>query len=231
MMTETFKLIYAAITQGLLIGFCTAALIGPVNFLAIRRGILGGFQEAFLAGAGAALVDASFAYIVFAGLSKTGIVGAGKVIIWGISVVFLLYLAFSIFTEIRESGDSSHSAKLKKQVQFLDHSFVMGFLIAATNPFTLIYWVGMVGTLQLSGNIELTGGAATSFFSAVLVSELVWFTGLGIGVHYSRNLFNRNVLKTLTWIFGLLLFGYYLFMAVKVVMNLIHTGGAAAISQ
>src|SRR5258708_4580122 len=139
MTNELFKLIYAAITQGLIIGFCTAALIGPVNLLAVRRGILSGFQELFLVGAGAALVDASFAYIVFAGLSKDGIVGAVKIIIWGISLVFLLYLAYSIFMEIRENPTTTSA--VKKQIQFIDNSFVMGFLIAATNPFTLIFWV------------------------------------------------------------------------------------------
>jgi len=229
MTNEMFKLIYAAITQGLIIGFCTAALIGPVNLLAVRRGILSGFQELFLVGAGAALVDASFAYIVFAGLSKDGIVGAVKIIIWGISLVLLLYLAYSIFLEIRENP--STTSAVKKQTQFIDNSFVMGFLIAATNPFTLIYWVGIVSTLQLSGNIDLAGGAATSFFSAVLVSELVWFSGLGIGVHYSRNLFNRNMLKLITRIFGFALLGYYLFMATKIVLNLSNTGGATALPQ
>src|SRR5665213_451114 len=229
MTSEMFKLIYAAITQGLIIGFCTATLIGPVNFMAIRKGILGGFQELFMVGLGAAFVDASFAYIVFAGLSKDGIVGAGKLIIWGISLVFLLYLAYSLFLEIRE--DPNTTSAVKKQTQFIDNSFVMGFLIAASNPFTLIYWVGMVGTLQLSGDIDLAGGAATTFFSAVLVSEMVWFMALGIAVHYSRNLFNRHMLKTITWFFGLLLFGYYVFMASKVVLNLIHTGGAAALPR
>ena len=227
MTNELFKLIYAAITQGLIIGFCTAALIGPVNLLAVRRGILSGFQELFLVGAGAALVDASFAYIVFAGLSKDGIVGAVKIIIWGISLVLLLYLAYSIFLEIRENP--STTSAVKKQTQFIDNSFVMGFLIAATNPFTLIYWVGIVSTLQLSGHVDLAGGAATSFFSAVLVSELVWFSGLGIGVHYSRNLFNRNMLKLITRIFGFALLGYYLFMATKIVWNLFYTGGATAL--
>lgn len=226
-----FKLIYAAITQGLIIGFCTSALIGPVNFLAIRRGIMGGFQQTFEVGAGAALVDASFAYIVFAGLSKNGIVGVGKIIIWGISVVFLLYLAYSMLTEIRDNPEMMNNPKVRKQIQWIDHSFVMGFLLAATNPFTLIYWVGMVGTLQLSGNMDLTGGAATSFFSAVLVSELIWFSCLGMGVHYSRNLFNRRALRVITWTCGLLLLFYYLFMAAKVVLNLIRTGGAPFIPQ
>jgi L-lysine exporter family protein LysE/ArgO len=226
MNNEVFNLVHTANTQGLIFGFCYAISIGPVNFMAIRRGILNGFQELFMVGLGAAFVDASFAYIVFAGLSKDGIVGSLKLIIWCVSVVFLLYLAYSLFLEIRE--DPNATSAVKKQTQFIDNSFVMGFLIAASNPYTLIYWVGMVGTLQLSGNIDIAGGAATSFFSAVLVSELVWFMALGIAVHYSRNLFNRHMLKTITRFFGLLLFGYYVFMASKVVMNLIHTGGAAA---
>ena len=228
-----FQLFYAAITQGLIIGFCTAALIGPINFLAVRRGIMGGFQETFKVGAGAALVDACFAYIVFVGISTNGVVGALKFVIWGLSAVLLLYLAYSTISEIRDNPDAMGNPKLAKQIQWIEHSFVMGFLLAASNPFTLIYWVGMVGTLRLSeyggvNNIEMLGGAATSFFSAVLVSELVWFSCLGMGVHYSRNLFNRRALKIITWICGSLLLFYYLFMAGKVVMNLIHTGGAPA---
>jgi threonine/homoserine/homoserine lactone efflux protein len=222
---DTYKLIYIAITQGLIIGFCYAALIGPVNALAIRRGIVGGFQQAFGVGAGAAVVDASCAYLVFSGLLKVGFTGAWKIILWGLCVVFLLYLAYATLTEIRDNPEMTQHPKVRKQLQFIDDSFVMGFLIAASNPFTLLWWIGAVGTLQLSGNIEMTGGAATSFFSAVLVSEAAWFLGLGLVVHYSRNLFDRKVLKIVTWVCGFFLLAYYVFMAAKVAMNLIHTGG------
>ena len=40
MTPETYKLIYVAITQGLILGFCTAPLLGPINALAVRRGIV-----------------------------------------------------------------------------------------------------------------------------------------------------------------------------------------------
>jgi threonine/homoserine/homoserine lactone efflux protein len=226
MTSQTFLLVYKAITQGLIIGFCTAALIGPINFMAVRRGILGGFQQTFLVGAGAALVDATCAYAVFSGLLKVGFSGLWKIILWGICAVFLLYLAYAFLNEVRDSPEIMENAKIQKQTQFVDDPFVMGLLLAGSNPFTLIYWIGMVSTLQLSGNIDLTSGAATSFFSAILVSELVWFSCLGAVVHYSRNLFNRNILKMATWGSGILLIFYCCFMAVKVVLNLIHTGGA-----
>ena len=223
---DSYKLMYVAITQGLILGFCNAALIGPVNALSIRRGIVGGFQQAFGAGAGAALVDAACAYAVFAGLLKVGFSGAWKIILWGLCAIVLLYLAYTMLADIRDNPEMSASPKVRKQIQFLDDSFVMGVLIAATNPFTLLRWIGFVGTLQLSGNIELTGGGATCFFSAILVSELVWFLGLGLVVHYSRNLFDRKVLRIIVWTCGIFLLAYYLFMAVKVALNLVHTGGA-----
>lgn len=227
MTPETYKLIYVAITQGLILGFCTAPLLGPINALAIRRGITGGMQQAIGVGAGGAVVDAFCAYVVFAGLSKVGFTGAWKIILWGFCAIFLIYLAYSILIEIRDNPESS--TKVRKQVQFIDDSFVMGFLIAATNPFTLLYWIGMVGTLQLSGHIEMAGGAATSFFSAVLVSEMAWYICLGMAVHYSRNLFDRKALRIITWTCGIVLLGYYLFMAGKVAMNLIHTGGSSLV--
>ena len=227
MWSETFKLIYLAITQGLIFGFGSAVLIGPVNFLAIRRGIVRGFQETFLVGAGAALVDAIFAYIVFVGISKEGIVGIGKIIVWGISALFLLFLAYSVLTEIRENPEAMENITVRKQIQWMDNSFVMGFLLVATNPFALIWWVGWVSTFQLSGNIPMAGGAATSFFSAVLVSELIWYSCLGLGVHYTRNLFNRKALTIISWICGAGMLIYFLLYVAKVVVNLVMHGGAA----
>ncbi len=236
MARESFQLFYIALTQGLVLGFCSAAMIGPVNFMAVRRGIMGGFQAAFLVGAGAALVDALCAYAVFAGLSKVGFSGAWKVILFGVSIIFLLYLAYSMLAEIRDNPEAMGNPKLRKQTQWLDNPFIMGFILDATNPFTLIRWIGMVGALQIyqfetEGGIDPAGGAATTFFSAVLVSELVWFFCLGVGVHYSRNLFNRKALTAISWICGFSLLFYYFFMAIKVILNLIHTGGAPLLTR
>ena len=181
-----------------------------------------------MVGAGAALVDASLAYIVFVGISKEGIVGHRKNHRLGDSrPSFLLFLAYSVLTEIRENPEAMENITVRKQIQWMDNSFVMGFLLVATNPFALIWWVGWVSTLQLSGNIPMAGGAATSFFSAVLVSELIWYSCLGLGVHYTRNLFNRKALTIISWICGAGMLIYFLLYVAKVVVNLVMHGGAA----
>ena len=223
---DPFSLVYQAITQGLLWGFCTAALIGPVNFLAVRRGILKGFQQTLFVGAGAALVDAACAYLVFTGLIQMGYYGVWKIILWGIGIILILYIVYATLMEVSDNPEMTRSATVKRQLQFFDHPFILGFLLASSNPFTLIYWIGVVSTLELSGFIDLTGRAATTFFSAVLVGEMVWFLLLGIGVHHSRNLFNQKWLKRFSRVAAILIIGYGFYMVAKIIASLIKTGTA-----
>jgi threonine/homoserine/homoserine lactone efflux protein len=227
---SSFHLIYRALTQGLLIGFCTATLIGPVNLMAVRRGILEGFQSVFFIGVGSALVDALCAYFVFAGLLKEGLVGFWKVIIWGIGCILLLYVIYGVLIDVRDTMSTGESETLKTQVQIIDNPLVLGLLLAGSNPFTLIYWVGVVSSLQFSKSIGLTSEAAVSFFSAILVSELVWFFILGLGIHWGRNLLNPKWLRRVSWISAVCLIIYGLFIVIKIALNLIHTGGTPALN-
>lgn len=223
---DPFPIVYQAITQGLIWGFCTAALIGPINFLAVRRGILYGFPQVLLVGAGAALVDATCAYLVFAGLVVMGFTGIWKIVLWGIGVILILFIVHAMIMDISDNPEMTRSGKVKDQLRFFDHSLVLGFLLAASNPFTLIYWIGVVSTLKLSASIDFTGRAATSFFSSVLVGEMVWFFLLGIAVHHSRNLFNTKWLNRISLTAAILIVGYGFFMAAKIVANLVSTGAA-----
>ncbi len=221
---DPFPLVYQAITQGLIWGFCTAALIGPVNFMAVRRGILGGFQQTVFVGAGSALVDAICAYLVFTGLIQLGYYGAWKIVLWGVGIILILYIAYATLMEIGDNPEMTRSVKIKSQLQIFEHPTMVGFILAASNPFTLIYWIGVVGTLKLSGFVDFTGRAATSFFSAVLVGEMIWFLLLGIGVHHSRNLFNPKWLNRISYASAVLIIGYGLFMAAKIIGSLVSTG-------
>ena len=227
MAPEAFNLLYAALTQGLILGFATAAMIGPVNLMVVRKGILGGFQPAFLTGAGAALIDALCAYLVLTGILRVGFSGTWKILFWGLGAVMILYIGYSVLMEIRDDPALSQSAKVDRQTAFIEKPFVMGFLLVGSNPFALLYWVVMVATLHLSASVQIdpTGRGATSFFSSVLVGELAWYSLVAWGVHQSRNLFNPKWLTRISWVSGLGLLFYVLFMATKVVVHLIENGG------
>jgi len=58
----------------------------------------------------------------------------------------------------------------------------------------------------------------------VLVGEMIWFLLLGIGVHHSRNLFNPKWLNRISYASAVLIIGYGLFMAAKIIGSLVSTG-------
>jgi putative LysE/RhtB family amino acid efflux pump len=223
---ETY-LIYQALTQGLIIGFATAAMIGPVNAMVLRRGILHGYQSGWLVGTGAALADAFTAYAVFSGLLRVGFHGIWKILLWGIGAVLILYIGYLILAEIRDNPSFAQDARVKSQTAFLDRPLVMGILLVVTNPFTLFYWMVMVSTLHLSESmpVDPTGQAATTLFSAVLMGEIGWYSLLTFAVHKTRNLFNQQWLSRISLLSGLVLMGYALFMVTKVVIHLANNGG------
>jgi len=220
-------LLYQALTQGLIIGFATAAMIGPVNVMVLRRGVLNDYQSGWLVGAGAALVDAFTAYAVFSGLLRVGFHGLWKILLWGIGVVLILYIAYLVLADIRDNPDLSQSAQVKSQTAFLEQPLVMGILLVATNPFTLFYWMVMVSTLHLSEtmSVDPAGRAATTLFSAVLVGEIGWYSLLTFVVYKTKNLFNQIWLSRISMVSGLFLVGYALFMATKVIVHLASNGG------
>jgi threonine/homoserine/homoserine lactone efflux protein len=224
--SETF-LLYQALTQGLIIGFATAAMIGPVNVMVLRRGVLGSYQSGAWVGVGAALADAFTAYAVFSGLLRVGFHGIWKILLWGIGAVLILYIAYTVLTELRNNPFLAQDVRVKSQTAFLDKPLVMGMLLVATNPFTLFYWMIMVSTLHLSESmpIDPTGRAATTLFSAVLMGELGWYGLLTYAVHKTKNLFDRKWLSRISLVSGLILLGYALFMVTKVVWHLADTGG------
>jgi|GEM_PF-1070864 threonine/homoserine/homoserine lactone efflux protein len=224
--TENY-LLYQALTKGLLIGFATAAMIGPVNVMVFRREILFGFKSGWQVGIGAALVDAFTAYMVFSGLLRVGFQDVWKILLWGIGIVLMLYVAFSVLTELRYNPFLAQDARVKVKTAFLDQSVVMGMLLVGTNPFTLLYWMGMVSAMHLSESmpVDPAGRAATTFFSAVLVGEIGWYGLLTYAVHKTRNLFDRKWLSRISLLSGLFLVGYVLFMVTKVVLHLVNTGG------
>lgn len=223
---ETF-LLYQALTQGLIIGFATAAMIGPVNVMVFRRGMLNGFASGWLVGVGASLADALTAYAVFSGLLRVGFHGIWKILLWGLGAVLILYMAYAVLTELRYGSALAQDVRVKEQTAFLDRSFVVGLLLVATNPFTLFYWMVMTSTLHLSASmpVDPTGRAATTFFSAIFMGEIAWYGLLTFSVDKTRNLFDRRWLSRISLVSGLCLLGYALFMVTKVVLHLAEQGG------
>jgi len=124
--------------RGVIAGFALAAPIGPVGVMCIRRALIEGRLNAFLAGLGAALADTIFGAVAGLGITViSGFVAAhaaafalvGGLIVLGLGLVTLYAPAVPV-----------HDMPKLRSVK---HDFALAFTTAITNPATMIAAAGV----------------------------------------------------------------------------------------
>lgn len=153
--------------DGIKVGFILCFLIGPIFFTLIQTGIEEGFRAGFVVGLGVWMSD--FMYIVGAhwglvhlsrwmeGSNTTlylGIVGSFILIGFGISAIFTAQKLKALPTYKTQRSSSFFKLWLK------------GFLINAFNPFTILFWIGVISTVVVKD--ELAGNQALVFFGGLI---------------------------------------------------------------
>lgn len=133
-MTETFL-------TNFLLGFAVAAVIGPVNLTTMRYG-LDGFWRGFLC-----MIGSVTAEVVFFSLTASGIIfifndPATMRLLWFFGGLALFYLAVTAW--------KNNSVNNWSGGRGVANPFVVGFLVDLLNPFGMVFWATVIGSLMLS---------------------------------------------------------------------------------
>jgi len=152
---------------GFLLGWSVAWPPGPINAEAIRRGLTRGFWAAYLVVIGGCAGDATWA--VLASLAADRLRGPRVQLYLGVlSVVLLIFLALIFFRGAwRECRHQAHSIARSRS----GSSFLVGLTLALTSPWSIAFWIAVVGQTQ-----GFTRSFATSllFVAAVVVGAATW---------------------------------------------------------
>lgn len=132
----------AALRDGFFVGFALAFLIGPVFFLLIQTSIEQGFKLAAVLALGVALSDACFIIVAEIGsnLFFTNKALAGYVGYGGGAIL----IAFGIVNFFKKA---TKPATLVSSKGAFFKTFVKGFALNSLNPFVLIFWLGVAGSI------------------------------------------------------------------------------------
>ncbi|MGH2593872.1 MAG: LysE family translocator [Anaerolineae bacterium] len=182
------------------LGLSVAAPIGPINVATLQLGLSSGFARAFAFGLGAATIDAVYCLAVYLGIAPLLVAAP-----W---LRVLLYLAGAImigrmgWSAIRQRIDLAASPNRESGGPW--RSYASGIMLTAVNPATILSWL-------------VIGGAALSAVSAdeglilvigIFAGSASWFTALALGARLGRRVANDRVLKVVSVVCGLALFGF-----------------------
>jgi threonine/homoserine/homoserine lactone efflux protein len=170
--------------NGLLFGLVLAAPVGPVGVLCVQRTLSEGRLHGLLSGLGAAFGDAIYGAIAAFGISaiqlwiadhQAGLRTAG-------GIALLLLAAKTLFLRSRREAQKKVGTV---HTESLLQDFISTFLLAITNPITMLTFAGLFVTLGVTDAGDSVDNAAL-LVAGVFVGSALWWFALAFTANLAR---------------------------------------------
>jgi len=213
-----------------LMGLAAGAPIGPVNMLAIRRGIVGGWRHTLACGIGSVAGDLTLfclvligGHYVFSDLSNP----ASQTVLEAIGVVVLLPLGlYFLVHAFKEPLRAYASARQRWDEGTVPEHLATDVAGAAGltifNPATMVYWVGVTSN-WLPFAHSIFGSKAPGWGILMAAAGLMtWFTMLIIAVRFIPHRIGPTFFRLVNATFGLILLAFATFCAIVLSRHVLH---------
>ena len=140
---------------GMLAGFITSALGGPINVTIVNESARNGFLRAFLIAAGAVLMETIYCVVAFAGFSSLFLSHTVQAVMQLTSFVLVLWLGLKYLLAGHVPGEGRVERMVEKRLN--PHTaFWIGFVRVLANPGVLLLWLGITASLLSHGALDPT---------------------------------------------------------------------------
>ena len=213
-----------------LMGLAAAAPMGPVNMLAIRRGMIGGWRRTLACGIGSITGDLILFSLVLLGghfLLSDLANPTLQTALAGIGVIVLLPLGiYDLFRAVRDPRQAYASARKncddgsvpKRQATDVASCFALTIF----NPFSMVYWVGVTANWLPLAQPVLGSHTNALGILAVAGGLSTWFATLIVVVRFIPNRIGPAFFRLINAVLGLILLGFAAFCALIVFRHFLH---------
>jgi threonine/homoserine/homoserine lactone efflux protein len=191
--------------RGAAIGFSSAAPVGPIGMLCIRRSLTSGFLAGFLSGLGAATADG-----IYGGVAAFGLTAVADLLIAGqswlrlVGGIFLCYLGFQALRS--RPGAEARTAVSTR----LAGSYLSTLALTLTNPATILSFVAIFAGLGWISTAMAGRGydGAALLVAGVFSGSAAWWLLLSGGVTLIRGRITTRMLRWTNRAAGVVITGF-----------------------
>ncbi|SES65897.1 Threonine/homoserine/homoserine lactone efflux protein [Oceanobacillus limi] len=201
----------------ILLGLSLAAPIGPVNAAQLDRGIKGGFFPAWFVGLGAITADGLYMLIVYLGVVHVIDTPFIKTFLWLFGGFVLIYTGIESMIRANEV-----KASQDRNTEPLYKSFFAGFIMSITNPLTILFWLGIYGSVLAKTATDYGYQALIMYSIAIFIGLLAWDVAMAAVSSSFRKLLNDQILTFIAIVSGLALIGFGIYFGWQGVLLLIQ---------
>jgi threonine/homoserine/homoserine lactone efflux protein len=187
--------------KGIAAGLLIAAPVGPVGVLCVHRTLICGRVHGLLSGLGAAAADTLFAGVVafgFGFVSDFLFAHQGELRLAGGSLLVVLGLKSLLSRPPAPGGEEVRAGLLR--------DCASAFALTASNPITILSFLGVFAALGISSQDNLT--EACLLVGGVFAGSAAWWLLLSAGVGVMRRAMEAVYLRWAHIIAGVLLLAF-----------------------
>jgi threonine/homoserine/homoserine lactone efflux protein len=199
------------------LGLTLAAPIGPVNSARIDKGIKNGFWHAWVVGFGSMIADAFFMLLVYLGLVQFLDIPIVQIFLWLFGGFILLY---SGVESILKANIISLNYSRKKEP--LVKSFFTGFIMSITSPLSILFWLGIYGSVLAKTASTYGSGLLLVYSSMIFLGLTIWDIFVASLTTGFRRYLNHKSLMTISILSGASLIGfglYFTYQGIKALLS------------
>jgi threonine/homoserine/homoserine lactone efflux protein len=211
-------------------GLAAAAPMGPVNMVAIRRGLIGGWRRTLACALGSVAGDLTLfslallgSHYLFSDLSNPTV----QTVLEAIGVLVLLPLGLYVLVRGVKVPLHAHTRASKRWENgtvpaHLVSDVAAGAGLTLFNPLTMAYWVG-VASNWLPFARSVFGSKAPEWGILMVAAGLMtWFTMLTLIVRFIPQRIGPTFFRLVNAILGLILLGFATFCAIVLARHFLH---------
>jgi threonine/homoserine/homoserine lactone efflux protein len=193
------------------LGLSLAAPIGPVNAAQLDRGIKNGFFHAWLVGLGATVADGLYMLLVYLGVVHLVEIPFVQSFLWLFGFFVLVYTGIESLNgagKIKLAGTRAAGEPYAK-------SFFSGFFMSLFNPLTILFWLGIFGSVLAKTLTSYGPEQVIIHICAIFLGITIWdFTMAGFASTLRRFLTER-LLRGISVMSGLSLIGFGVYFGIQ----------------
>lgn len=200
----------AVLFSHFLLGLSLAAPIGPINTAQMERGIRNGFWHAWLVGLGAMMADGAFMLLVYFGVIHFLNEPFMKTFLWLFGCFVLTYTGVESLLQAGKQGIGNRGGS-EEPVK----SFLAGFLLSVSNPMSILFWLGIYGSVLADMIAKYEAREVMLYSSAIMAGIMLWDVMMALLASAFRRFLTRPLLVTISALSGLSLIGFGIFFGVE----------------
>lgn len=202
----------------LFLGISLAAPIGPVKTVLLNTGIKNGFFHAWFFSLGSLATDVMYMAMVYFGIGQFIDSPLLKIILWSFGCFVLMYTGIENLLSLNKMDVNMKLGKRNR----LRKSILTGFFMSLLNPLTILFWLGIYGSILAKSTGIATGYQIGLNSFAILVGIMLVDFVMSFLSNGARRLLSGRLLKAVSIISSVSMIGFGIYFGIQAYQALFH---------